>query len=223
MSGLRLILDNAFTAPDLEYVIEEKNLTSPGAMYIRGPYILVNERNKNGRIYDSDEMRLEIARYTKEMIKEDRALGELNHPASAEVNLERACHKIIELTENGNHYIGKSKILSTPMGILTKTLILDQVKIGVSTRCLGKLISEGMDTNRVHNARLVAVDCVADPSAPKAFLNGVLEARQFILEANGNLREVYEELDDALSTLPKHDIDKYLLEQISTFIRKISN
>lgn len=219
--ALRLLVEEP-EIQEVEYLIEEKNLNSPGSMFIKGPYILVGETNKNKRWYDPDEMHTEVARYDTEMIKEHRALGELNHPPSAEVNLERACHKILELKLEGNHYVGKSKLLTTPMGILTRTLINDGVKVGVSTRCLGKLLTEST-RNIVKNARLVAVDCVADPSAPKAFVNGILESKQFIVESNGSLREVYEDFEESLTTLPKHDINKYLLEQVTEFIRKISN
>lgn len=220
--ALRLLVEEPDIS-EVEYLIEEKNTGSPSSMFIRGPYILVGEKNKNRRRYEPEEMHLEVSRYQTEMINENRALGELNHPPSAEVNLERACHKILELKLEGNHYIGKSKLLTTPMGILTRTLINDGVKVGVSTRCLGKLIAEGNDCHLVRNARLVAVDCVADPSAPKAFVNGILESRQFIVESNGSLREVFDAFEDALATLPRHDVNSYLLEQITTFIRKISN
>ncbi len=219
---LKLIIDSdASNSDPLQYVIEEKTLNSPQKMFISGCYILVNERNKNGRIYDGLEMELEVDRYTREMIKEGRALGELNHPASAEVNLERACHKILELKREGNHYIGKSLVLNTPMGLLTKTLILDGVKVGVSTRCLGKLISEGFNTNKVVGARLVAVDTVADPSAPKAFVNGVLEAKAWIVQKDGTIQEAYDELESALSTLPKHDVNNYLVSEIRKFMEKL--
>jgi len=219
--GLKLIVEDI--SRDVEFLVEEKTLNSPQNFYLRAPMLLVGERNKNGRVYDPMELSLEVDRYTREMIKEDRALGELNHPASAEVNLERACHKIVSLVQEGKHFIGKSKVLNTPMGILTRTLIQDGVKIGVSSRCLGKLVSENFNTNKVVGARLVAVDVVADPSSPKSFCEGILEARQFLITSNGLIEEMYDQFETALANIPRKDAEKYLLEQVTSFINKLKN
>ena len=219
--GLKLIIEENFH--DLEYVLEEKTLNSPQNFYMQGKFLLVDQKNKNGRIYSDFELSPEVDRYTREMIKEDRALGELNHPASAEVNLERACHKIISLVKEGNYYIGKSKVLNTPMGLLLKTLIQDGVKVGVSSRCLGKLISEGFGTNRVVGARLVAVDAVADPSAPQAFISGILENKQFLINSNGLIEEMYDHFENSLANLPKKNVEEYLRKQVEAFLRKLSN
>ena len=115
----------------------------------------------------------------------------------------------------------KSKILSTPMGQIAKTLIQDGVKIGMSSRALGKLTEQG-GVNKVEDMRLVAIDCVADPSCTKAFVNGILENKNWILNSNGGFSETYHQFEKSLVNLPKHDVDQYVKEQVLLFISKIT-
>jgi hypothetical protein len=166
----------------------------------------------------------EVQRYDMEMIKTKRALGELNHPASAEINPERACHLIVELHPKGTTFIGKSKVLRTPMGNIVRSLINDGVKLGVSSRALGKLVKEDTKSvDQVKGMKLVAVDVVHDPSVDKAFVNGVLESKQFVLKDDGSVEEFYDRLGSALSKLPKHDTNQYIMEQVLAFINQIKN
>ena len=153
------------------------------------------------------------------MIVPGRAMGELNHPASADVDLERACHIVTELYEDNNVFYGKSKILSTPCGQIVRCLINDGVKVGMSSRALGTL-EESHGCNVVRNMKLVAIDCVADPSFSKAFVNGILESKQWVLADNGKYEEVYENFESKVKTLPRKDIDQYLREQIINFISR---
>ena len=176
--------------------------------------------NKNNRKYPKHELQREVKRYTEEMINTQRAMGELNHPASADVDLERACHLVTEMYEDGNVIVGKSKVLSTPCGLIVKSLINDGVKVGMSSRALGTL-EEGSDYNTVRNMKLIAVDCVADPSCPKAFVNGILESKQFVLAEDGKFEELYTKFENNISTLPKKEVEKYLTEQILKFISKL--
>lgn len=206
---------------EFEYILEEKNDKSDSKLYVSGPYMQFGEKNRNGRIYDSEEMIKEVARYTTEMINEKRALGELNHPTSAEVNPEKACHMVTELKQSGNVFHGKSQVLSTPTGLIMRSLIMDGVKLGMSSRALGQL-EEKDDANYVKEMRLVAVDCVADPSFPKAFVNGILESKQFVLAQDGTFSETYENFQNGLTNLPKKDVDLYLKEQICHFLNKIN-
>jgi hypothetical protein len=155
------------------------------------------------------------------MIKEGRAMGELNHPTTADVDLTRACHIITELKQDGNVFYGKSKILSTPTGLIVRSLIEDGVKIGVSTRGLGQLVAESNGVNRVKDFRLVAVDVVADPSFDKAFVNGILESKQYVLEADGSFAELYDKFEKGISTLPNKNKDEYLRQTILSFINKL--
>jgi hypothetical protein len=205
---------------EVKYLIEEQNRNAPSNMYIKGPFLMANEANRNKRVYPLEEMVREVSRYDKEMIKQNRATGELNHPQSPEINLERACHMVTELTQDGNIFTGKSKILSTPVGQVVRSLIMDGVKLGVSSRALGRVDSD-KGINKVSDFRLVAVDVVADPSVPTAFVNGILESKQWVLMDNGEFEPVYENFERKISTLPKINKDQYLKEQIIIFINSL--
>lgn len=205
---------------DLQYIVEEKNSKEPSTLYIEGPYLMSEQKNKNGRIYSLTEMVSEVNRYTTEMIKESRSIGELNHPTSVEVNPDRACHLLTELRQDGNMFIGKSKILSTPMGQLVRSLIMDGVKLGISSRALGKLLPGSNDTHMVQGLHLICCDVVHDPSVPKAFVNGILEAKEWILETDGTIQEAYDNFEHSISRLPLRKTDKedLLRESIKQFI-----
>lgn len=205
---------------EFEYIYEEQNRNTPAALFIKGPYMMAEDVNKNNRRYPKDELDREVRRYSEEMIKTQRAMGELNHPTSADVDLERACHLVTEMYTDGNVYVGKSKVLSTPCGLIVKSLINDGVKVGMSSRALGTL-EEGSKCNTVRNMRLIAVDCVADPSCPKAFVNGVLESKQFVVAEDGKFEELYSKFENNISSLPKKDVDKFLREQILKFISRL--
>jgi hypothetical protein len=182
-----------------------------------------NTVNRNKRFYPLEEMSREITRYTAEMIKSNRAMGELNHPTTADVDLERACHIVTEMWQDGNTFYGKSKVLSTPCGIIIRALINDGVKVGMSSRALGQLVQEKTSNgySRVSDMRLVAIDCVADPAFPQAFVNGILESKEWVLNTAGQYEEAYDAFAGSLNTLPKHDVDIFLREQIIKFINLI--
>jgi hypothetical protein len=176
--------------------------------------------NRNNRLYPINEMQREVERYRTEMISTARAMGELNHPTNADVDLERACHLVTELKQDGNVFYGKSKVLNTPCGLIVKSLINDGVRVGMSSRALGQLV-ESNGKNVVKDMRLVAVDCVADPSFPKAFVNGILESKQWVLSEDGKFEEDYNKFEAGISALPKHDVDAYLRKMVLEFINKI--
>jgi hypothetical protein len=203
---------------EVKYLIEEKNKNTPSILHIQGPFLMANEANKNKRVYPLEEMVKEVGRYTDEMIRTQRATGELNHPSSPEINLERVCHVVTELKQNGNIFEGKSKVLSTPMGQIVRSLIMDGVKLGVSSRALGRLDEGRNGVNKVSDFRLVAVDVVADPSVPTAFVNGILESKQWILNEDGKFAPVFDRFEKAISNLPRKNTDKYLTEEIIKFI-----
>jgi hypothetical protein len=216
---LKLITQNPITE-GLDYLIEEGNKDKPATMYITGTYMVAGEKNRNNRIYDIKEMAEEVNRYNREFVSQNRAMGELEHPQSATVNSERACHLITELRMDGNICRGKSKVLSTPLGEILKSLIRDGVKVGVSSRALGEL-EEKNGVNHVRNMKLITVDVVADPSAPGAFVDGILESKSFINKGNNNYEEVFNVFEGKLKSLPKKDVDLYLREQIIQFINSI--
>lgn len=217
--ALRLLVETPAPQDQFEYILEEKNSKEPGKLYIQGPYMMCETVNKNQRIYSKDDMAREVGRYVKEMVSSQRAMGELNHPTSAEVNLERACHLVTNLKMEDNYVMGKSQVLSTPMGKIVRSLINDGVRVGMSSRALGKLNEENGGVNRVTDMRLVAIDCVADPSCPTAFVNGILESKQFVLKDDGNLEEIYERFEKAIKNLPSREINTYLKEQVLNFFK----
>jgi hypothetical protein len=219
--SFKLIVETPSNNNDYEYIVEEKNSSQPRNFFIKGPYMMAEGVNRNKRIYSLDEMRNEVKRYNDEMIKPGRAMGELNHPATADVDLERACHLVTEMTQDGNVFYGKSKVLSTPTGLIVRSLIDDGVRVGMSTRGLGQLVSESNGTSRVKEFRLVAVDCVADPSFGKAFVNGILESKQYVLAKDGSYEELYDSFQNKISILPKHNKDEYLKNAILSFINKL--
>lgn len=218
--SLRLIVETPAPDEQFEYILEQKDRNSPSNLYIKGPYMMAEGKNRNNRLYPLSEMVREVDRYKTEMIGTKRAMGELNHPTTADVNLERACHIVTEITQDGNIFHGKSKVLSTPCGLIVRSLINDGVKVGMSSRALGQLV-ESNGCNVVKEMRLVAIDCVADPSFPKAFVNGILESKQWVLENNSVHESTYETFSDNIKNLPKRDMEVYLKECILNFLHKI--
>ncbi len=178
--------------------------------------------NKNKRRYIKEEMIREVDRYVREEIDNAKALGELNHPSTAEVDLERACHMVTELKPAGNEVIGKSKVLSTPTGKIVEALIRDGVRVGMSTRSLGRLVEEAGGINRVEDMKLIAIDCVADPSYPGAFVDGILESKRWICDNSGKFCEVYENFDEKLNHLPNKNLNKHLTNAVADFLKAIS-
>jgi hypothetical protein len=217
---LKLISENPYRFDEFEILEEQSNRNSPASLYVKGPFIGCNIVNKNKRMYKIEDTRTEVNRYIQEMVIPGRAMGELNHPQSADVDLKNACHLVTELYEDDNIFYGKSKVLSTPTGQILKCLINDGVKIGMSTRALGSL-QEGNDHSVVQNMHLVAVDAVADPSFPKAFVNGILESKTFVVADDGRFEVLYDNLEKSISKLPKKDVDSYLKEQILKFINSL--
>ena len=219
--SFKLIVETPTDNNEFEYIVEEKNSNETRNFYIKGPYMMAEGVNRNMRVYSLDEMKNEVSRYTTEMIKTGRAMGELNHPSTADVDLGRACHLVTELYQDGNVFYGKSKVLSTPTGLIVRSLINDGVKVGMSTRGLGQLVSENNGYNRVKDFRLVAVDCVADPSFSKAFVNGILESKQYVLNKDGSFEERYDNFENNIKTLPLKNKDEYLRKAIVEFISKL--
>ena len=211
---------------DVNLVVEEKGPNKERKMFFEGIYMRAGIPNKNRRSYLLDEMSTEVQRYLKEMVNTSRALGELNHPTSVEINPERACHMITQITQEGNDFKGKSKILDTPMGQIVKVLMLDGVKLGVSSRALGKLEAKG-DINNVSEFKLITCDVVHDPSVDTAFVDGIYEAKQYVLRCDGVVCEfverAYENLDEKLEKFPRHSDDKKSLyaEAIMNFLNEI--
>ena len=158
-------------------------------MKIKGVFMQAETKNRNGRVYPLDVLQKEVARYNKELVESKRAFGELGHPEGPTVNLDRVSHMIEELVPEGNNIIGKAKILDTPNGKIVKELLNAGAKLGVSSRGMGTLEKKG-NTNYVKDDFYLATagDIVADPSAPEAFVEGIMEGKEWIWD-NGILRE----------------------------------
>ena len=172
----------------VEVIVEERN--GKKNMFIEGIFLQGDLKNRNGRMYPMETLRREVQRYSENHIHAGRALGELGHPDGPTVNLDRVSHKIVSLKENGNNFIGKAKILSTPMGKIAESLISEGVKLGVSSRGIGSLKQTREGVNIVGDDFMLstAADIVSDPSAPDAFVEGIMEGKDWVWDG-GILRE----------------------------------
>lgn len=220
--GMKFLVEECHEG--LDTLIVEKNANEDQKVYITGPFMMAEKKNQNGRIYKLDEMVKEVNRYTSDMIRTRRAIGEMNHPQSIEVNPVNACHLITELKQQGNYFVGKSQVLNTPMGKLLQSLIKDNVQMGISTRGLGN-IAESADTKHVSNFHLICLDVVHQPSVKDAMLESVMENREWAIGNDGRIFEcinnAYEQLDNTVTELPKHDKDHFLRESLLKFIQTI--
>ena len=188
---------------DLEYLVEERG--GKKSMFINGVFMMSETKNRNGRIYTKDILFNEVNRYRNQYVDKKRAFGELGHPEGPTINLERVSHMVTELKEDGNNIIGKAKIMDTPYGNIVKNLISEGAKLGVSSRGMGSLEEKG-GANYVKDDFYLATaaDIVADPSAPDAFVEGIMEGKEWIWEGT-TLRE-------KLATRTKNKIER-LTEQ----------
>ena len=198
MYTLKLISEHI--EQDAEYLIEEKE-DGKKDYKIKGIFMQADIKNRNGRIYPMEVLNKEVKRYNKEYINEKRAFGELGHPDGPTVNLERASHMITALYPDGKNYIGEAKILSTPMGEIVKNLMDEGAKLGVSSRGMGSLDQKN-GANYVRNDFYLATaaDIVADPSAPNAFVEGIMDGKEGIwnngLIQEADVAEIKESIED---------------------------
>ena len=171
-----------------EYIVEETN--GKKNYKIRGVFMQADMKNRNGRIYPMETLTKEVNRYNKEFVEQKRAFGELGHPDGPTVNLERVSHMITELKPEGKNFIGEAKIMDTPYGKIVKNLIDEGAKLGVSSRGMGSLENKGGSNYEGRDFYLAtAADIVADPSAPEAFVQGIMEGKEWVWD-NGVIREV---------------------------------
>jgi hypothetical protein len=184
---------------DVEMLVEKDESTNQKNYYIKGIFLQAEQKNRNGRVYPLETMEKEVNRYSKQYIDTNRAFGELGHPDGPTINLERVSHMVKELKQEGANFIGKAKIMETPYGKIVKNLIDEGAKLGVSSRGMGSLKTLGgsqIVQNDFHLA--TAGDIVADPSAPMAFVEGIMEGREWIWN-NGILKEAdVQEIKDVI-------------------------
>ena len=200
---------------DVEYICEEKNGNKD--YRIKGIFIQADVKNRNGRVYPMEVLQKEVNRYNKEYINEKRAFGELGHPDGPTVNLERASHMITSLKPDGKNFIGEAKILKTPMGEIVKSLMGEGAKLGVSSRGMGSL-DQRNGANYVRNDFYLATaaDIVADPSAPNAFVEGIMEGKEWVWN-NGSLVEA--ELERAKKRIETRVRKRQVNENTLEFLR----
>ena len=212
---------------DLEFLSEQTNRDNEKRIYIRGQYIMMNRGNKNRRKYLEEDMIPAVDTYIKEYVQQNRGGGELNHSSSPDVDLGKLADKIVHLERDKSdpdYYIGKSLILRTPSGKVLETLVEDGVKFGKSTKCLGQ-ISESTDGyNVVKSPIVLLVDNVFDPSVATAFVNGILENKEYIISDDGRVAENYANLEKKLAKYPnKHRdaINEYIRESLEKFLKAL--
>ena len=206
----------------VEFIVEQKN--GKKSMYIEGVFLQGNIKNRNGRIYPMETLRKEVSRYNENHVNSGRALGELGHPDGPTVNLDRVSHKIISLRESGSNFIGKAKILSTPMGKIASALIDEGVKLGVSSRGIGSLQMNKEGCNVVGNDFMLATaaDIVADPSAPDAFVEGIMEGKDWVWEGSILREKHVGVIKRRINTLiDQKTLDEHKLNLFNEFISKL--
>ena len=206
----------------VDFIVEERN--GKKSLYIEGVFLQGNIKNRNGRMYPMETLRREVQRYSENHVVAGRALGELGHPDGPTVNLDRVSHKIVSLKENGSNFIGKAKILGTPMGKIASSLIGEGVKLGVSSRGIGslKMTKEGVNIVGDDFMLATAADIVADPSAPDAFVEGIMEGKDWVWDG-GILREKYaEKTYKQINTLAtQKQLDEKKLDLFNDFLNNL--
>ena len=177
---MKLIVEHS---EDIKLLTEEKD--GKEYTYIQGVFLQGDLKNRNGRVYPMPVLQREVTNYNENFVQKSRALGELGHPDGPTINLDRVSHKIVELYQDGSNYIGKAKLLETPMGQIAKNLLREGVQLGVSSRGVGSLESKG-GSNYVRDDFMLttAADIVADPSAPDAFVDGIMEGKEWVWEGS---------------------------------------
>ena len=206
---------------DIEILTEEKD--GKKSTYIKGVFLQTEITNRNGRMYKFDTMNREVSKYNEDFVNRGRALGELGHPEGPTLNLDRVSHKIVELYPEGTNFMGKAKLMDTPMGKIAKSLLDEGVQLGVSSRGLGSIKKEG-------NCQVVAddfilstaADIVADPSAPDAFVEGIYEGREWV-QADGRFKErQIDEIKAAIDNAPSpQELQERKISAFAAFLRSI--
>ena len=209
------------TTEDIKYLKEEKD--GKTNLFIEGVFLQSDLKNRNGRVYPREIIQREVNRYVKESIDKKRAMGELGHPDGPTINLDRVSHMITSLREDGSNYIGKAKILDTPMGNIVKNLIDEGASLGVSSRGLGTL-KEKNGINEVQDDFVLstAADIVADPSAPDAFVRGIMEHKEWVMVEGAWMEQ---EIDAAVRRIKRagsRELEEEKMAVFSSFMNKLS-
>lgn len=206
----------------VKYLVEEK--AGKGKEYfIEGVFLQAEMKNRNGRIYPQQVMDREVQRYAEEYIKKNRAYGELGHPDSPTINLDRVSHMIKDLRKEGSNYIGKAKIMDTPYGKIVKSLIDEEANLGVSSRGLGSLKTKNDGTQLVQDDFMLATaaDIVADPSAPDAFVRGIMENKEWVYVDGRFVEKDIDAVKSVIKSAPKTRLEEEKLKAFTKFLSKL--
>ena len=202
---------------EVEYITEGKGKEQ----YIKGIFMQSDLKNQNGRIYPHAVLKKEVNNFNNKYVAEGRALGELGHPMGPVINLDRVSHVIKELTEDGKNFIGKAKVMDTPNGKIVKNFISEGVKLGVSSRGMGSVKTNKEGVNEVQKDFVLStVDIVADPSAPDAFVNGIMEGKEWVWE-NGIIKE--REIDNMRKTIVNAKMKELEQKKLEVFTKFLQN
>jgi hypothetical protein len=207
----------------VEYIVEEVELAEgkkEKSYKIKGPFMQAEVKNRNGRMYPKETMIREVNRYNDEYVKKNRAFGELGHPEGPTINLDRVSHMITDISENGNDFIGTAKILATPYGNIVRNLISEGAQLGVSSRGMGTLKAgnDGVQVVQDDFHLATAADIVADPSAPNAFVQGIMEGREYWYDAGSNTWRV-EQMAESMKQMSAKELEERKLEAFTEYMR----
>ena len=203
---------------EIEYLVEGKGKEQ----YIKGIFMQSDIKNQNGRVYPHAVLKKEVSNFNNKYVKEGRALGELGHPMGPVINLDRVSHVIKELYEDGKNFVGKAKVMDTPNGKIVKNFISEGVKLGVSSRGMGSLKANKKGVNEVQGDFVLStVDIVADPSAPDAFVNGIMEGKEWVWE-NGVIKEQdIDAMKKTIMTAKMKELEQKKLEVFQKFLQNL--
>ena len=208
---------------DLQFIVEESSDSDKKSLFIEGVFLQADLKNRNGRMYPKEIMAKEVNRYVKEQVNTKRAYGELGHPEGPNINLDRVSHMIVSLREDGNNWIGRAKILDTPMGNIASSLIKEGAGLGVSSRGLGTL-KEVNGINEVQDDFMLATaaDIVADPSAPDAYIQGIMEGKEWVFVKGVWQDREIEETKNLIKKTSSRNLSEAKVKAFETFLDKIS-
>lgn len=212
------------TIQNISYLKENRE-DGGKAYYIEGPFLQTEIKNRNGRLYRKEVMAKEVDRYIKEYVNTKRAFGELGHPDGPSINLDRVSHMIVGLKEDGNNYVGRAKIMTeTPMGRIVKNLIDEGAQLGVSSRGMGslKVNSEGVNEVQDDFYLATAADIVADPSAPDAFVRGIMEGKEWMMVEGRFVERQHDAVREIITKTSSRDLDAIKIQVFENYLKQIS-
>ena len=203
-------------------VLVEEDKNGKKNLFISGPFMMSEVKNKNGRMYPKDVLMKEVKRYSTDYVDKNRAFGELGHPDGPGINLERVSHIITELKEDGNNVMGKAKIMDTPYGTIVKNLLDNGAQLGVSSRGMGSLEEKnGVKVVKDDFYLATAADIVADPSAPEAFVQGIMEGKEWIWESGTLVEAQLDGIKKEITTATSINLDNKKIKAFSQFLSKL--